>query len=130
LALAVVLIAAAFALVLPFLLWRARSPAPALGSPLLCIAILLILVQQRGDTPAGRRWFRFALTLLGSYLVFAIVAAALVPGGWNSLPEATGSLVTVVIAFIAIVALALRAPLTPPDDPNRTLIQTWRTRFR
>jgi hypothetical protein len=132
LALAFVLMAAVFALELPYMLWGVRSPGLVLCSPLIGIAVLLILVQQRSDTPAGRQWFRIALTLLAAYMVFAIVVARWVPGGWNSLPEATGSLVTVVITLIGIVVLvAVNAWRTkPPEDPNRALIQLWRARFR
>jgi len=130
LVLACVLIAAVFALESPFLLWGVRLPAPSLGSPLLSVAVLLIVVQGRGDTAERRRWFRVALTILGSYLTFAFVVAARVPNGWNSLPEATGSLVTVVIAVVAIVVFVARTRPAKPEDPNRTLIQTWRARFR
>jgi hypothetical protein len=123
------LLAVVFALELPFVLWRVLSPAMTLVSPLLCIAMLLGFVHQRRDTPAGRKWFWIALTLLCAYTSFAIVVALRVPGGWNSLPEATGALVTVVLAVIGMVVLLVRAPMKPPPDPNRTLIQTWRARF-
>jgi peptidoglycan biosynthesis protein MviN/MurJ (putative lipid II flippase) len=125
-----------FALELKFFLtWFQRGAAISQlltqFAPLLCIAMLLILVDRRGDTPEGKRWFRIALTILGAYAAFAIVVAVRVPGGWNSLPEAVGGLVAVVFAFVGIVVLCVSVWRTkPPEDPNRALIQTWRARFR
>jgi hypothetical protein len=129
-ALACLLIAVVFALELPFVLWRVRTPALVVAPPLGSVAVLLIVMLGRGDTAERRRWFRVAVTILGSYLAFALVVAARNPNGWNSLPEATGSLVAVVIALVAIVVVIVRTRPAKSDDPDRKLIQTWRARFR
>lgn len=132
LSLACVLLAAVFALEIPFIRGGVPSqPGLALCSPLGSIAVLLLLVYQRADALEARRWLGIAVTLLVAYMTFAVVVALRVPGGWRSLPEADGSLVTVVLAALGLVVLVLRTRRAKPlDDPNRTLIQTWQARFR
>ena len=132
LVLAFALIVLVFAVELPFVLWRVRYPALIVISPLLSIGMLFILVYPRYDTPQVRRWFTIAVFMGSIYGVLALVIwLRVVTDDWRALQEARLSLVTVLAAVIGIVAVvALSSWRTKPPDPNRTLIQTWRARFR